>query len=98
MTGRHARTWSGTCDLAGSTLMTSQPQSDELDLSPYYGKYVAWNLNRTRILASADDELEVARLVDEMKQPLEQVIFSYVPHPDEVFMGGAFRMDVEDSP
>ena len=69
--------------------MTNQPQNDELDLSPYYGKYVAWNLNRTRILASADEEEEVYRLIDDRNEPLDQVIFSYVPHPDVSYIGGA---------
>ena len=77
--------------------MTYQEQADQMDLSPFYGKFVAWNLNRTRILASADDELEVARLVDGMNQPPDQVIFSYIPHPDEIIMGGAIRMDPEDA-
>ena len=76
--------------------MADQPQRDEVDLSPFYGKFVAWNLARTRILASADDELEVARLVDAANLPVDQVIFSYVPHPDEVIMGGAIRTDAEN--
>lgn len=77
-------------------VMIAQNPPEEFDVSPYYGKFVAWNLSRTRIVASADDEEEVYRLVDAMNEPLDQVIFSYVPRPDEVIMGAAALLDYKD--
>ncbi len=78
--------------------MTNQNQAEQMDLSPFYGKFVAWNLSRTQILASGNDEEEVWQLVTANKLPLDQVIFSYIPHPDDVIMGGAVRIDREQAP
>ncbi len=69
--------------------MADQPQYVEMDLSPFYGKFVAWNLARTRILASGNDDEEVERSLRAQDYPVEEVIFSYVPHPDVSIIGGA---------
>ena len=42
--------------------MTYQHIADEMDLSPFYGKFVAWNLSRTQILASGDHVIVRARV------------------------------------
>jgi hypothetical protein len=73
----------------GRQAMIDQMQSEEMDLSPYYGKYVAWDLGRTRILASGDDDEEVERSLRAQNYPVEEAIFSYVTHPDISLIGGA---------
>ena len=60
-----------------------------VDLAPYAGKFVAWDLDRSRVLASGNDDAEVLRVLQSKGIPVEQVIFSYVPYDDEVIIGGA---------
>jgi hypothetical protein len=57
-------------------------------LQQYYGKHVAWNVEGTRIVASGDDDLQVFQAVKAVGLNPEQVVFSYVPLPDETFIGG----------
>jgi hypothetical protein len=59
-------------------------------LAKYHGKYVAWNLEGTQILAWGENDLEVFQAVAAAGNDPEQVVFSFVPFPDEVEMGGAF--------
>jgi hypothetical protein len=62
----------------------------EEELQKYYGKHVAWNLDGTQIVASGGDDLEVFNAVRAAGNPTDQVVFSYVPFPDEVLIGGIF--------
>ena len=76
--------------------MTDQQQGEELDLSPFYGKFVAWNLTRTQILASGNDDDEVEHSLRAQNYAVEEVIFSYVPHPDVSIIGGAEFISPEE--
>lgn len=67
----------------------------EGELAKYYGKHVAWSLDGKRIIASGDNDLEVYEAARAAGYDPEQVVGSYVPFPDEVFMGGAFLVDEE---
>jgi hypothetical protein len=60
----------------------------EEKLRKYYGKHVAWNLEGTEIVASGEDDLEVFNAVRIAGLPTDQVVFSYVPDPDTVLIGG----------
>jgi hypothetical protein len=68
------------------------------ELEPYYGKHVAWNMEGTKILASGADELEVFHALRSAGYDPEQVVFSYVPLPDEVMFGWAEYFDWESEP
>lgn len=65
------------------------------ELAKYFGKYVAWSSDGTCIVASGDDDSQVFEAVKAGGYDPEQVVFSYVPDPDEVFWGGAFSFDEE---
>lgn len=60
-------------------------------LLPYRGRYVAWNLEGTQIVASGNDEGE---LLDELRRKgfdLTAVVQSFVDEPDEAsLIGGWF--------
>ena len=62
----------------------------EEQLRPYHGKEVAWNLEGTQIVASADNDGDVFQAVLDAGYDPEQVVFSYVPYPDEVMFGGVW--------
>jgi hypothetical protein len=63
------------------------------ELAKYYGKHVAWNADGTQIVASGNDDGEVIAIADAAGYKRDEVIFSYVPFPNEVFWGGAFTVD-----
>jgi hypothetical protein len=63
--------------------------TEPVDFARYAGKFVAWDLNRSRILASGNNDLEVLQGLQSRGIPIEQAIFSYVPYDDEVIIGGA---------
>jgi Family of unknown function (DUF5678) len=58
-------------------------------LKKYHGKYVAWNREGTRIVATGDDDLQAFNAALAAGYDPGQVVFSYVPFPDEVIVGGA---------
>jgi hypothetical protein len=58
------------------------------DLRPFLGKHVAWNLEGTAIVASGDDERAVFLAVEAAGLNPEEVVFAYVPEPNEVMVGG----------
>jgi hypothetical protein len=57
-------------------------------LRPYFGKHVAWSADGTRIVASGRDDLEVFKAAMAAGFDTNQVVFSYLPLPDEVILGG----------
>jgi hypothetical protein len=57
----------------------------------YHGKYVAWNLEGTAIVASGHDDREVLEAARASGWGPEQVVFSYVPLPDEILLEEAAR-------
>jgi hypothetical protein len=60
------------------------------ELAKYYGRHVAWNQDGTKIVASGDDDWQVFEAVQAAGLNPEDVVFSYVPLPDEVWLGTAF--------
>jgi hypothetical protein len=60
------------------------------ELARYFGKHVAWSLDGKRILASGNDDGEVLQAVREAGMPIDEVVLSYVPSPDETLIGGLF--------
>lgn len=53
------------------------------ELARYAGKYVAWSLDGTRILASGDDYEALYRNVFAAGLRASQVVQSYLPGPEE---------------
>ncbi len=53
-------------------------------LLPYQGKYVAWNLDGTRILASGDTQEEVDEQLSAAGIDRHQVVADYVDATDQV--------------
>jgi hypothetical protein len=53
-------------------------------LIPYEGKYVAWNLDGTRIIASGDTEEEVSDQLAAAGIGLDQVVGDYIDPPDRI--------------
>ena len=58
-------------------------------LALYAGKYVAWNTEGTCILACDDDELRLARAVQQAGYNTAEVLIAYVPSDDVVLLGGS---------
>ena len=65
------------------------------ELKKYHGKYVAWNREGTRIIATGGDDLQAFNAALAAGYDPGQVVFSYVPFPDEV-IGGAAELLSED--
>ena len=59
------------------------------ELRKYHGRYVAWNCEGTRIVTSGDDDLQAFNAALAAGYDPAQVVFSYVPFPDEVVASGA---------
>jgi hypothetical protein len=59
-------------------------------LSPYYGKHVAWSLDGLRILASGEDIDDVERQLEAVGVDPSQVVHDYIPPPELVLLGGLF--------
>lgn len=68
----------------------------EEELAKYYGKHVAWNADGTRIVASGNDDGEVITIADAAGYKREEVVFSYVPFPDEVILGRFSVLGMEE--
>ena len=64
-------------------------QFPEKELAKYYGKQVAWSLDGKSIVASADDGADVCAAILKAGIPSDQVVLSYVPFPEETFLGSA---------
>lgn len=58
------------------------------ELARYAGKYVAWSPDGTRILASDEDEFQLARAVKESGHDTAAVLIAFVPAEDVVLLGG----------
>ena len=65
------------------------------ELEKYYGQHVAWSLDGKHILASGADELQVFEALKAAGYDPQQVVFSYVHHPEEIVMGGALLFQEE---
>jgi hypothetical protein len=65
------------------------------ELAKYEGKYVAWNLEGTQILASGDNDRQVFEALKAAGLDPSQAVFSYVDLPNEVYWGAAYVIDEE---
>jgi hypothetical protein len=65
------------------------------ELAKYEGKYVAWNLEGTQILASGDNDRQVFEALKAAGLDPSQAVFSYVELPNEVYWGAAFLLGEE---
>ena len=61
----------------------------EKELEKYYGKQVAWSLDGTKILASAEDPRVLPSAMERLGISSQEVVTSYVPFPNETFFGSA---------
>jgi glucose/arabinose dehydrogenase len=58
------------------------------ELEKHAGKYVAWSPEGTEIIVSADDPQQVGEALRASTFDPEECLITYVPHPDEVILGG----------
>lgn len=56
------------------------------ELLPYAGKYVAWSLDGTQILASGDNEMEMDQRLRQLGIDPSQVVGEYIPPPDTTIL------------
>jgi hypothetical protein len=69
--------------------LRNQPNFPAVELETYAGKHVAWSPDGSQIVASGDDAASLEKAVAETEFDPAECVFSYVPLPDEVFLGGA---------
>jgi hypothetical protein len=62
------------------------------ELARYAGKYVAWNPEGTHILASNEDELQLANSVRAAGYDTGEVLIAFVPAEDVVVLGGGMEI------
>jgi len=62
------------------------------ELARYAGKYVAWDPEGTHILASNEDELQLANAVRAAGYNSAEVLIAFVPAEDEVLLGGGMEI------
>lgn len=67
----------------------------EEELAKYYGRHVAWSSDGTCIVASGTDDLQVWESAKAAGFDPQQLVFSYVPFPDEVILGGVLGLQEE---
>ena len=58
------------------------------ELWKYIGKYVAWSPDGPKIIASDEDELRLDVAIRAAGLDASEILVSFVPDPDEVFLGG----------
>ena len=58
------------------------------ELEKHAGEYVAWSPDGARIIASDDDELTLDGAIKTAGYDPEEILVTFVPHPDEVVLGG----------
>ncbi len=62
------------------------------ELARYAGKYVAWSPDGTHILASNEDELQLANAVQAAGHNSAEVLIAFVPSEDDVLLGGGMEI------
>ena len=62
------------------------------ELARYAGKYVAWSPDGTHILASNEDELQLANAVQAPGHNSAEVLIAFVPSEDDVLLGGGMEI------
>jgi hypothetical protein len=63
------------------------------ELAKYAGKYVAWSPDGTQILASNEDELDLAKDIQSGGYNAAEVLIAFVPVDDVVLLGGGMEID-----
>ena len=61
-------------------------------LARYAGQYVAWDPDGTRILASDEDELQLANAILAAGHNSAEVLIAFVPAEDLVVLGGGMEI------
>ena len=56
-------------------------------LEKYAGQHVAWSPDGTRIIASAEDPLNLVNAIDALGFDASEVVIEPVPFPDEIVLG-----------
>ena len=69
----------------------NRQQFPPAEFAKYAGKYVAWSTDGTSILACDEDELRLARAVQEAGYNTAEVLIAYVPAEDMVLLGGSME-------
>jgi hypothetical protein len=59
-------------------------------LEPYFGKYVAFSLDGTRIVASGSSSDALSRDLRAKGYHFSQVVHGYIDEPDRSLVGGLF--------
>jgi hypothetical protein len=69
-------------------LLKNRSQFPPAELVRYAGRYVAWSPKGTTIIASDEDEVRLDAAIVEAGYDTAEILISFVPHPDEVILGG----------
>ena len=69
--------------------MSNRNQFPPEELEKYAGRYVAWSPDGTQIVAAADRLSALAPAIEASEFDPAECVLSYVPHADEVILGGA---------
>jgi uncharacterized protein DUF5678 len=62
------------------------------ELAKFAGKYVAWSPEGTHILASNDDEHQLAMTIQSAGYNSAEVLIAFVPADDEILLGGGLEI------
>jgi hypothetical protein len=63
------------------------------ELAQFAGKYIAWSPDGTHILASNEDELQLANAVQSAGYNSAEILIAFVPFEDEVLLGGGMEIN-----
>ena len=62
------------------------------ELARFAGKYLAWSPDGSKILASHEDELQLARVIQTAGLNTAEILIAFVPAEDEVLLGGGLEV------
>lgn len=78
-------------DMDMQTFQKNRDRFPVEELARYAGKYVAWNWDGTRILASDNDELRLAIAIRDAGLNTAETLIAFVPAEDEILLGGGLE-------
>jgi hypothetical protein len=58
------------------------------ELERFAGKYIAWSPDGTQIIASNEDELQLAKAILAAGYDSAEILIAFVPAEDEILFGG----------
>jgi hypothetical protein len=68
--------------------LSNRSKVSSVELEKYAGKYIAWSPDGTRVLAAADDPLQVVAILKSAGYDPAECVLSSVPADEEVVLGG----------